>query len=344
MQLENVEAANALLSMSPQFAHDLQPGDIDSVLASTSTVQDSGRIDLERIMLECNLEIYSAKYHTEPEQDQASGQSGRQQEAAGQEATSQKADGPQPAGNNNKKKKNRKKGLPKAVQVEQVTARGIMEGPPAPKGPLAAEAPLPTPSQAEPRHDSPLSAAVAALASDAEPEHRLGPAEQNIQPQLEVDMSADDQPHGTPEKLEVPEQAQGGIVTMPKMYLGPGFSTTGLEQLQRLQVSVSPESEEELFHDAGSGFESAAQLTSAGSRRASLDSDLAWPQYSSTGKWSHSLQSLAEPAAHHYSVLSCLTSGIPKSYITSDSAWCTALAAPSQQVWWDISLVWLGQL
>ena len=289
--------------MSPQFAHDLRPGDINNVLASTSTARSISRKDLERIVFEGDVKIYyPAQYGTQPEQDQASGQSGSQREAASQEASGQKADGPQPAGgnNNNKKKKNRKKGLAKAVQVEQVTARGIMEGPPTPEGLPAAEDPLPALSRAE--LNSPVSVAVAAVASGA-PEASLDLAEDVAQPQPGADVSADDQPPGAPEKPGEPEQAQGVPVTNLKMYSGPGFSTTDMEQFERLQTSVPTEPEEELFHDAGSGFESAAQLGSAGNSRTSLDSDLAWPQYSSTGKWPHLLHSLVKPAAHHHSLL-----------------------------------------
>ena len=38
-----------------------------------------------------------------------------------------------------------------------------------------------------------------------------------------------------------------------------------------------------MYHDAGSGIESPAQLGSLGSRRSSLDSN-PWPQFSSAGK------------------------------------------------------------
>ena len=291
-QLESEDAANTLLSMSPQFVHNLQPEEVDILLASGCKVRVCSRADLERVCSERGLqEVDLEQFETEPGREQLCGQSGSHQEADSQKGSSQNADARKLAGNNKKKKKNRKKG-PTAAQVEQVTARGIMEGPPAPEGPPTPEEPLPCPSKEEPSSDN--QAADASAAS-------IDLAEQRCRIQPEADVFVEGEPDKAPQSPEEPELARDVRTIEPEMFSGPGFSPTDAEHLDRLRISVPTESEEELFHDAGSGFESAVQLTSLGSRRASTDSDMAWPLYSSTGKWSHPASGLGPHQTNRFS-------------------------------------------
>ena len=288
LQLENEDAAHTLLSISPEFAHDLQPGELDTLLASGYKLRVYNKTDLERMSSELNLqEVDLAQSETEPGQGQACGQAGSQQD---KKASGQNADSPKPAGNNKKKKKNKRQ-APKAAQVEQVTARGIMEGPPAPKGLPSAHDPLPCPGH-EPTDDDPIPDAPSAAACSADPDDSLYSTEHHSQAEPGADVPAENEPHGPTQSPEEPELAQGVPIIEPEVFSGPGFSTEDLEQFTRLHISVPTESEEELFHDASSGFESAAQLTSLGSRHASLDSDMAWPLYSSAGKFTHATSML----------------------------------------------------
>ena len=271
MQQEGGEALNAVLSMSPQFAHDMPAEDATKILASCA----EGSTDvLEHFFPQGKVDTEPPQPDMAPKQDEASGS---QQEAGAQSADSQSAEPPKPAGGNGKKKKNRKKGAPKAAQGEQLTGRGIMESAPAPEGPPAAKVPQPPPSLVEPTDAAPASDAATA-GSVPESEHSLGPVEQHSLPEPEADAPTEAEPEGVPKGPEEPEQAEGVPVDQPEMPARPEISLEGLH------ISGRADSEEEVYHDAGSGIESPAQPGSQGSRRNSLDSSDPWPQFSSAGK------------------------------------------------------------
>ncbi len=255
------------------------PEEAAQLLASCEEVHVGSMEDLEAFLLQCKVDVDPSQSDTQPKQDQASGS---QQEAGAQSANGQSADPPKPAGGNGKKKKNRKKGGPKAPQEEQLTGRGIMESDPVPEGPPAGQVPQPPPSLIEPSDDAPASDA-ATVGSAPESEHSLRPAQPGSQPEPETDSPAEAEPEEAPEALEEPEEAKGVPVDQPQKFSKPTISLATLEQLKGLHLSGRADSEEEVYHDAGSGIESPAQLGSLGSRRSSLDSN-PWPQFSSAGK------------------------------------------------------------
>ena len=288
MQQESRESLKSILSMYPQFAHDMPAEDVEQMLASCGEIHVGSLEDLEALLLQREVDTGPSQSDAEPKQEQASGS---RQEAGAQSASGQSANLPKPAGGSSKKK-NRKKGGPKAAQGEQLTGRGIMESPPAPEGPPAAKVPQPPPSLVDPSDDAPAADAPTA-GSPPELERSVSPAEQHSQPDLEVNAPTEVEPEGVLEGPGEAQQAKGVLVDQPKMCVKPDISLEGLH------ISGRADSEEEVYHDAASGIESPAQSGSQGSRRASLDSsDSAWPQYSSAGKRSRLAYGLALLPAH----------------------------------------------
>ena len=243
-------AKRGLLTMSPQFEHDLQPESAEQALASGSEISPA---EIERMPSEAGLrESAPAGMDAEPDQDEARGPSGSQ-EAGSLTASGNMTGSPKTAGNGIKKKNNRKKGGSKEIPVKRVTARGILEGPPTPAAPPAARIPQPPSSLVEPSNDAPAPDA-ATEPFGPEPKHGPNTARQHKQPKPEAEAVTDGEP----------------------------------ELFNRLHISMPVDSEEEQYHDAGSGFESAAQLGGLGSRRTSLGSDLCFedaPETPSEPTW-----------------------------------------------------------
>ena len=274
MQQESRESLKSILSMYPQFAHDMPAEDVEQMLASCGEIHVGSLEDLEALLLQREVDTGLSQSDAEPKQEQASGS---QQEAGAQSASGQSSELPKPAGGGSKKR-NRKKGGSKAAQGEQLTGRGIMDSPPAPAGPPAAKVPQPPPSLVDPSDGAPASGAPTAV-SAPEPKRSLSPAEQHSQPDLEVHAPTEVEPEGFLEGPGEAQQAKGVPVNQPKVFVKPDISLEGLH------ISGRADSEGEVYHDAASGIESPAQSGGQGSRRASLDSsDSAWPQYSSAGK------------------------------------------------------------
>ncbi len=263
--LEIADAVHNGLGLSPQYEHLLQHESIEFINCDDN---DEVLSLLENLRVKQDIRELQQKV----EEAQASSK------ADSQTTETQKTEAQKTSGNN-KKKKSKKKGS-KAVGIEQVTARGIMEDPPAPAGPPTAQTSLP-----DSQSSSNGPAVHAEPTRGAELQDRLYTAdiENRLFNHIKWQQREEVQPKGEPDGTEEPEQAQADPAAEPEIVSESGVSATDAEQIDRLHISIPADSEEELFHDAGSGPDSAAQQASLGSRRASMDSDLAWPLYSSAG-------------------------------------------------------------
>ena len=288
------EAANTLLSMSPAFEHDMQPASSKKP-SSSHTNPWKGSVKCTESRLSDEEVKHVSHKGTEPAQDASCSQQGSQV-AGSQDVSALLPDSAKAASGNSKKKKNRKKGLKGTPAAEQVTARGIMEGSPAPEGPpvvedslplpkaSVVEDPPPSPSHADAKGDAFIPAGATAAISVIDQGDSLGSAEQGSQQERAADVPPEEEPYGAPESAYEPESVECVSAAELDIFSGHGFSTTDVELLNNLHITAPAESEEEVFHDAGSGFESSAQHTGTSSRRVSTDSELIWPLYNGAGK------------------------------------------------------------
>ena len=269
------EPADTLLSMGPAFEHDVQPASSNIPSASHTTSWKDSTKGLESLLPDKEVNHVSHK-DIEPYQDESCSQPGSQV------AGSQDASALLPEGS------------PVVEDFLPLPEASVVEDPP------------PSPSHADGKGDTLIQAGATAATSVVDQGDSPGSAEQAARSsQLEpaADVSPEEEPHGAPEGAHEPKLAESLSATELELFSGHGFSTADAELLNNLHITAPAESEEEVFHDAGSGFESSAQHTGASSRRVSTDSELIWPLYNSAGN-------PADPGFVHYQVPRCLNSGV----------------------------------